>query len=493
MATVGQISIAMTTNTAPFTSGLNRATGSLNSFSARVVSTSNSVGGLFAAVASGAAVAAFYKMAKAAAEMEDSLATVKMVFGDGAGKIEAQAEAMAVAYGLVKRESFAAAGSMGAMLRGVGFDEASAAAYSNTLVRLAADFKAAFGGTIPEALARISSGLRGEVDPLEKFGVTMSAANVEAQTLRMGLQKLNGEYTSGQIIQARAALIIKQSESILGAAASQADGAAMQMEALSGRWENLTTTIGETFAPVVGAAMGDVGLAVEALRTHWAATRDAAGEWAMGSLGGMEAVTGGAGFVERAIKGIADAWQVVSAAFHAVQVGHLEGMKKMLNISYGFAEMYESITGSQPAWAEGVLTALDSITLDLAEARAELKAEWSKPWASEGIGKAFDAERAKIKAAQTALAAEPTELPAVKLAEEAARSTKAGKLFGEAMLKGSAAAQATVLRVRHGGGGKDPVADNTAKTAKGIEALVKVATETNAKLAGLVAPVPVIF
>src|SRR5690606_26149276 len=46
-----------------------------------------------------------------------------------------------------------------------------------------------FGGTTKEAIEAISSALKGEMDPIEKYGVTLNAATLEAEALSKGILK----------------------------------------------------------------------------------------------------------------------------------------------------------------------------------------------------------------------------------------------------------------------------------------------------------------
>src|SRR3546814_12993333 len=60
------------------------------------------------------------------------------------------------------------------------------------------------------AQQKIFSGLIGEAEPLRSVGVLLSAQATEAKAAAMGLEQVNGQYTEGAKVQARAALIMEQ-------------------------------------------------------------------------------------------------------------------------------------------------------------------------------------------------------------------------------------------------------------------------------------------
>src|SRR3970040_1753858 len=57
----------------------------------------------------------------------------------------------------------------------------------------AEDARSHFNPDVNDALAAIQAGLRGEADPLERFGVRLSQAAVKAKALEMGLVGATGE------------------------------------------------------------------------------------------------------------------------------------------------------------------------------------------------------------------------------------------------------------------------------------------------------------
>lgn len=123
----------------------------------------------------------------AASDLEESASKVGVVFEENADQIESFAERAATSIGLSEQAALEAAGTFGNLFRALGVGTADAADMSTALVTLAADL-ASFNNANPEdVLLALRSGLLGEAEPLRQFGVSLSAARIEAEALSSGL------------------------------------------------------------------------------------------------------------------------------------------------------------------------------------------------------------------------------------------------------------------------------------------------------------------
>jgi hypothetical protein len=91
--------------------------------------------------------------------------------------------------------------------------------------------------------------LRGESEPLRRFGVLLSAAAVESKALELGLAKTTKEITDQDKVLARQALILEQTTDQQGDFARTADGAANKQRILAAEVENARAKIGEGLVP----------------------------------------------------------------------------------------------------------------------------------------------------------------------------------------------------------------------------------------------------
>lgn len=125
----------------------------------------------------------------AASDLAESNSKVGVVFEDNADKVRAFAETASESLGMSEQKALEATGTFGNLFRALGTGSDDAARMSTELVTLAADL-ASFNNANPEdVLLALRSGLLGEAEPLRQFGVSLSAARIEAEALASGLIK----------------------------------------------------------------------------------------------------------------------------------------------------------------------------------------------------------------------------------------------------------------------------------------------------------------
>ena len=150
---------------------------------------------------------------------------------------------------------------MGLLFTGMGVGEQAAADFGVELVGIAGDLAAFRGdlGETPAALNAMQAALRGEFDPLEQFGVKLSAAKIEAEKLRLaGIDPLFASLSDGeQTMQAVVSLIEREAAPAMGALEDAADSTAAKTNELDVEMEDLQTELGavvnEIKGPLVGA------------------------------------------------------------------------------------------------------------------------------------------------------------------------------------------------------------------------------------------------
>jgi hypothetical protein len=144
------------------------------------------VGGAFAA----AKVVEFAKESvSAASDLNESWSKVGVVFGSSASMVQQWSKTSATSMGLSQQAALEAAGTYGNLAVALGLTPKKAAEMSTSLVGLAGDLASFNNVPVGDALKALQSGLTGEVEPLRRFGVSLSAARVEAEAMRLGLAK----------------------------------------------------------------------------------------------------------------------------------------------------------------------------------------------------------------------------------------------------------------------------------------------------------------
>src|SRR5690606_22269745 len=107
----------------------------------------------------------------AASDLEQSIGGVQAIFGTSADEVLRFGEAADQAVGLSADAFNQLTAQLGAQLQSYGFAVDEAATKSIELVELGADLAATFGGPVSDAVAAIGSLLRGEINPIERYGV----------------------------------------------------------------------------------------------------------------------------------------------------------------------------------------------------------------------------------------------------------------------------------------------------------------------------------
>lgn len=213
-----------------------------------------------AALAGAAATAAFgVNAVKAAIDLGESMNAVEKTFGAASGKIIDFGKTASQQAGLSRAAFHSAVVPIGAMLQNMGFDADKAADSSINLGKRAADLASVFNTSLDDALTAIQAGLRGEADPLERFGVGLSQTAVKAYAVEQGLIGAGDEMDTTTAATARLGLFMQQTTRFAGDFADTSDEAANKARILKAEFENKSAVIGEKLLPAWNFLL-DVGL-----------------------------------------------------------------------------------------------------------------------------------------------------------------------------------------------------------------------------------------
>ena len=191
----------------------------------------------------------------AASDLAENLSKVNVIFGEGADEIENFAKTAATALGQSQNAVLQAAGTFGTFGAAAGLGGVELAKFSNDFTALASDL-ASFNNTSPEeAVNAIGSALRGEAEPLRKFGVLLNDATLKEAALSIGIYDGVGALTAQQKILAAQEVIYKQTNAAQGDFGRTSDGLANSQRILKAQLENLQIEIGKGLLPVVQAVL----------------------------------------------------------------------------------------------------------------------------------------------------------------------------------------------------------------------------------------------
>jgi hypothetical protein len=245
------LTILLTADTSGLGKGLTDAQKKLQKFGGELERLSRQATIVFAGVA-----AAGYKVVQSASDLNESISKSNVIFGSSAKAIQAWAATADQALGLSQTAALEAAGNFAILGQSAGLTGAELATFSTDLTGLAADLASFNNTSTDEAITALAAGLRGESEPLRRFGVLLSENAVQAKAMEMGLAATAKELTDQDKVLARNALILEQTTLQQGDFARTADGAANQQRILSAEIENSRAKIGEGLLPAYKDLLG---------------------------------------------------------------------------------------------------------------------------------------------------------------------------------------------------------------------------------------------
>ena len=236
------------------TDGLNKANQQVSGASGKIGSAFKKIG--VAVAAAGVAASAFavklgVDAVKAASDLSETVAKAGQIFGTSAKQVEDFAATAAATLGQSKQQALDAASTFAVFGKSAGLAGDDLVKFSTDFTVLASDL-ASFNNTTPdEAITAIGSALRGEAEPLRRFGVLLDDASLRAAALELGIiSTTKNALTPQQKVLAAQALIYKQTGDAQGDFLRTSDGLANSQRILTAQIENVKTSIGTALLPV---------------------------------------------------------------------------------------------------------------------------------------------------------------------------------------------------------------------------------------------------
>ena len=215
-------------------------------------SVQNSMNGIkqAASVAAGVIGTAFAVQAiKTFAEVQDSISALEATYGESAESFKRFAAEQAIAYNLSEREALAAQQTFANFARAAGLSGAELENFAIGLTERAADMASYFGGTTAQAIEAMGAALRGETEPIRRYGVLMDDMTLRMKAVEMGIATSTKDaLLPQQKVLAANALILQQTAQVQGDVGRTSDSMANQIKNASAQYDNLKTSIGETLS-----------------------------------------------------------------------------------------------------------------------------------------------------------------------------------------------------------------------------------------------------
>lgn len=267
-----------------------------------------------AAVAFGALALGAKKAIDSASDLQQAVGGVEAVFGKSADKVLAFGRNAAESVGLSNAEFNTFATQVGASLRNAGIPMSELGDKTNDLITRGADLSSMFGGTTADAVQAMGAALRGEYDPLEKYGTSLTEAAVNAKLAADGNDDLKGTALAQAKVQARLALLMDQTALAQGNFAKEADTAAGQQQRATAKYEDAKAALGKGLLPAYTQLMQVLGQVAS-----WIGQNVGLASALAGTLAGLSAAV-------LAVNAAFKAWGAISTAITAVKTA-MEALK----------------------------------------------------------------------------------------------------------------------------------------------------------------------
>lgn len=225
----------------------------------RLTSAARSLGHTLAHVAkigtaAGSALAA--AGVKAASDLEQSAGTIDDIFKEHANVVHKFASTAAKDVGLSANSYNELASIISTQLKNGGTSIDQLAGKTNNLITLGADLAAGFGGSTADAVNALSSALKGERDPIERYGVSLTQAAIDAEAASLGFRKVGGSLSVQATQAATLSLIMKQTADFHGKFSRESDTLTHKTQVLTAQMTNIAATVGSYLLPVITPIVG---------------------------------------------------------------------------------------------------------------------------------------------------------------------------------------------------------------------------------------------
>ena len=355
---------------------------------------------LRSALFGGAVLYGAQKLVTAAGDLQQSIGGTSAVFGDAAGSINEFTKGAADLVGLSENAARVLTSRLGSSLKGAGMSAEEAAKQSVFLTKTGADLAATLGGNTNDAVSALGSALRGEYDPLERFGIALKASEVNAKAVAMGLASSESDVSAFAKTQATLALVTERSAFAQGQFGREAETAQGQAQRAAAKTEDASARLGESLLPIYTKIQEGIGVVANAFTSLPDSMQTG-----LLALGGVAFVAKPAadaiGLMTSAVRGIPDLFNRVADRAIASAGGLDAAATKANTTAKNFTKIGLASAGIF-AVAEG-LKAISAAQADFGSTDVERVTASLRTFATDNVGGVVADDINKLKDALTAV------------------------------------------------------------------------------------------
>jgi hypothetical protein len=254
MADVRTLKLNLLADVDQFSRNLSKADDNTNTFRKNMQKYGKMAAQAFAVAgvaAAGYAVKVGLESVKAASDFNEEISKSKVIFGDGADDIKAFSKTTASSLGISSTQALKATSTFATFGKAAGMTGKDLTKFSKGATTLAADLGSFYNTSADDAILAIGSALRGESEPIRKYGVLLDESTLKAKAMEMGLYDGVGALTAQEKSLATYEVILDQTKDAQGDFARTSDGLAGQQKILDSTFKDLKTRLGESLLPVM--------------------------------------------------------------------------------------------------------------------------------------------------------------------------------------------------------------------------------------------------
>lgn len=180
----------------------------------------------------------------------EAASKVNVLFAESADAIHAASQTAATTVGLSSGAYLTAAGNLGNLLKNFDLSTDAAAGMSTGMIQLAADVGSFNDADPSEVIEAMGAALRGESEPMQRFGVDTREAALQQYALSEGLIEAGGSMDKATRAQAIYGLMLDQTSAAQGDFERTSSGLANQQRINAARMEEAWTKVGEKLKPI---------------------------------------------------------------------------------------------------------------------------------------------------------------------------------------------------------------------------------------------------
>lgn len=225
--------------------GLQKAQKAFQGFSASTAVVGAAIGGVVTAVGAMA-----FKAVQAASDLNEAISKTNVIFGAISVEIQSFARTAARSFGLSETSALQAASTFATFGKAAGLAGKDLATFSTDFVALAADLASFNNTSVDDAINALGAALRGESEPLRRYGVLLNDTTLKAAAAELGIYRGTGALSQQAKVLAAQKVIYEQTTDAQGDFARTSDGLANQQRILSATLDNVKTNIGQALLPV---------------------------------------------------------------------------------------------------------------------------------------------------------------------------------------------------------------------------------------------------